>query len=66
MKLFLSRRDCEQLRGSSPDEELTDALTKMEISFFYMVVDVCIVSLRERSQTTGEVRNKFIVFVNFP
>lgn len=55
-----------QFSYEAPDEELTDGLRKMEISFFNMVVDVCIVSLKERSQTMGEVGNKFSVLVNFP
>ncbi len=35
----------------SPEEEVTDALQKMEISFFSVVVDVSITTLQERFQT---------------
>lgn len=31
-----------------------------------MVEDLCVMSLRERSQTMGEVENKFRVLVKFP
>lgn len=42
------------------DQEMTDALKKMEISFFSVVV------VQERFQTLGEVEKKFGVLVNFP
>lgn len=55
-----------QFSYESPDEQVSDALKKMEVSFFNVVVDVCIASLQERFQTLGEVHNKFGVLVNFP
>lgn len=55
-----------QFSYESPDEQVCDALKKMEVSFFNVVVDVCIASLQERFQTLGEVHNKFGVLVNFP
>uniref|UniRef100_A0A672Y3A4 TTF-type domain-containing protein n=1 Tax=Sphaeramia orbicularis TaxID=375764 RepID=A0A672Y3A4_9TELE len=55
-----------QFSYEAPDEKLTDALKKMETSFFNVVVDESIVSLQERSQALGEVEKKFSVLVNFP
>jgi len=55
-----------QFSYESPDEQVSDALKKMEISFFNVVVDVSITSLQERFQTLGEVEEKFGVLVNFP
>ena len=55
-----------QFSYEAPDEDVSDALKKMEISFFNVVVDVSIVSLQKRFQTLGAVVKKFRVLVNFP
>ena len=55
-----------QFSYEAPDEDVSDAIKKMEISFFNVVVDVSIVSLQERFQTLGAVVKKFRVLVNFP
>ena len=55
-----------QFSYEAPDEDVSDALKKMEISFFTVVVDVFIVSLQERFQTLGAIVKKFRVLVNFP
>ena len=44
---------------------MTDALRKIEISLFSVVVDVSIVSLQERFKILGEVERNFGVPVNF-
>lgn len=38
----------------------------MEVSFFNAVVDVCIVSLRERTEMMSDVTKKFGVLISFP
>lgn len=55
-----------QFSYESPDEQVSDALKKMEISFFNVVVDVSIASLQERFQTLNEVQGNFGVLINFP
>ncbi|XP_076055144.1 uncharacterized protein LOC143033535 [Oratosquilla oratoria] len=48
------------------DEPITDALKKMEFSFFNVVVDVAIESLRERTGMMSDHNLKFSVLINFP
>ena len=60
------RKTKRQFSYEIPDQEMTDALRKMEVSFFNVVVDVSIVSLQERFQALGEVEKTFGVLVNFP
>ncbi|KAJ8385496.1 hypothetical protein AAFF_G00185920 [Aldrovandia affinis] len=55
-----------QFSYESPDEQVSDALKKMEMSFFNVVVDVSIVSLQERFQALDEVQGHFGVLINFP
>ncbi|GAA6083151.1 zinc finger MYM-type protein 1-like [Tachysurus ichikawai] len=50
----------------APDESIGDALKKLETSFFNVVVDTALSSLDTRSQTLGEVNDKFGVLLNFP
>ncbi|XP_064104076.1 uncharacterized protein LOC135213912 [Macrobrachium nipponense] len=49
----------------APDEPITDALKKMEFSFFNVVVDMAIESLRERTGMMSDVAKKFSVLINF-
>lgn len=53
-----------QFSYEAPDEPLTDALKKMEVSFFNAVVDVAIASLRERTEMMSDVAKKFSVLIN--
>ncbi|XP_034056012.1 uncharacterized protein LOC117535596 [Gymnodraco acuticeps] len=55
-----------QFSYESPEEQVSDALKKLEVSFFNMVVDVSIASLQERFKALGEVEQKFGVLLNFP
>ncbi|XP_064079397.1 uncharacterized protein LOC135196474 [Macrobrachium nipponense] len=54
-----------QLSYEAPDEPITDALKKMEFSFFNVVVDMAIESLRERTGMMSDVAKKFSVLINF-
>ncbi|XP_076030856.1 uncharacterized protein LOC143019040 [Oratosquilla oratoria] len=55
-----------QFSYEASDEPITDALKKMEFSFFNVVVDVAIESLRERTGMMSDVAKKFSVLINFP
>ncbi|XP_076044692.1 uncharacterized protein LOC143027307 [Oratosquilla oratoria] len=55
-----------QFSYEASDEPITDALKKMEFSFFNVVVDVAIESLRERTGMMSDVAKKFSVLMNFP
>ncbi|KAK5881994.1 hypothetical protein CesoFtcFv8_020629 [Champsocephalus esox] len=55
-----------QFSYESLEEQVSDALKKLEVSFFNMVVDVSIASLQERFKALGEVEEKFGVLLNFP
>lgn len=55
-----------QFSYEAPDEPITDALKKIEFSFFNVVVDVAIESLRERTGMMSDVAKKFSVLINFP
>ncbi|XP_041860484.1 zinc finger MYM-type protein 1-like [Melanotaenia boesemani] len=50
----------------SHDEPFSDALRKLEVGFFSVVVDAAILSTRERFSTLENVGNKFGVLKNFP
>ncbi len=43
----------------APDESITDAMKRLEVSFFNVVVDCSIQSLEDRFQSLGEVRDNF-------
>lgn len=62
-RLWTTKR---QFSYEAPDEGLSDALKKMEISFFNVLVDVSIASLQERFQTLGWVEKNVGELVNFP
>ncbi|XP_042209665.1 uncharacterized protein LOC121857671 [Homarus americanus] len=49
----------------APDEPISDALRRLEVSFSDTVVDSDITSLNERFQSLGEVRDKFGVLFHF-
>ncbi|XP_042212755.1 uncharacterized protein LOC121859856 [Homarus americanus] len=49
----------------SADEHVSDALKRMETTFFNVVVDTAISSLNERFKTLGEVSEKFKVLLGF-
>ncbi|XP_076033038.1 uncharacterized protein LOC143020497 [Oratosquilla oratoria] len=55
-----------QFSYEASDEPITDALKKVEFSFFSVVVDVAIESLRERTGMMSDVTKKFSVLTNFP
>ncbi|XP_034081663.1 uncharacterized protein LOC117552398 [Gymnodraco acuticeps] len=55
-----------QFGYESPDEPIDDALKKMEITFFNVVLDTALSSLDERFQHLEEVNDKFGVLINFP
>ncbi|XP_034055759.1 uncharacterized protein LOC117535419 [Gymnodraco acuticeps] len=55
-----------QFSYESPEEQVSDALKKLKVSLFNMVVDVSIASLQERFKALGEVEEKFGVLLNFP
>ncbi|KAJ8383725.1 hypothetical protein AAFF_G00215670 [Aldrovandia affinis] len=55
-----------QFSYESPDEQVGDALKKMEMSFFNVVVDVSIGSLQERFQALDEAQGNFGALINFP
>ncbi|XP_076036551.1 uncharacterized protein LOC143022291 [Oratosquilla oratoria] len=55
-----------QFSYEASDEPITDALKKVEFSFFSVVVDVAIESLRERTGMMSDVAKKFSVLTNFP
>ncbi|XP_064122488.1 uncharacterized protein LOC135226712 [Macrobrachium nipponense] len=54
-----------QFSYEAPDEPITDALKKMEFSFFNVVVDMAIESLRERTGMMSDVAKKFSVLISF-
>lgn len=54
-----------QFGYESPDEPVQDALRKMEVTFFNVVVDRAISSLDERFQNLDDVNEKFGVLTNF-
>ncbi|CAM4654085.1 unnamed protein product [Leuciscus chuanchicus] len=60
------RKTKRQFSNESPDEPEGDALKKLEISFFNVIVDVSVTSLQERFKLLGDVEDKFGVLVNFP
>ena len=47
------------------DEPIADAMKRLEITFFNVVVDTTIQSLTDRFKTLGEVRDQFGVLLNF-
>ncbi|KAG7165066.1 putative hAT family C-terminal dimerization region-containing protein 25 [Homarus americanus] len=49
----------------APDEPISDASKRLEVSFVNTVVDSAITSLNERFQSLGEVRDKFRVLFHF-
>ena len=50
----------------SHDEPISDALTKLEVGFFNVVVDAATSALKERFSSLENVVNKFWVLTNFP
>ena len=51
--------------NESPDEPINDALKKMEVTFFNVVVDAAISSLQKSMQALREVRDRFGVLTSF-
>ena len=49
----------------APDEPIADAMKRLETTFFNVVVDTTIESLKDRFETLGEVRVRFEVLLNF-
>ncbi|XP_034069533.1 uncharacterized protein LOC117544522 [Gymnodraco acuticeps] len=49
----------------APDEPIADAMKRLETTFFNVVVDTTIESLKDRFETLGEVRARFGVLLNF-
>ncbi|XP_034544579.1 zinc finger MYM-type protein 1-like [Notolabrus celidotus] len=49
----------------APEEPIADALKRLEATFFNVVVDTAIGSLKDRFETLGEVRDRFGVLLNF-
>ncbi|KAK0137692.1 Zinc finger MYM-type protein 1 [Merluccius polli] len=60
------RKTKRQFSYESPDEPEGDALKKLEISFFNVIVDASVTSLQERFKLLSDVHDKFGVLVNFP
>ncbi len=50
----------------SHDEPLSDALRKLDVGFFNVVVDAATLAITERFSTLENVGNKFEVLTNFP
>ncbi len=50
----------------SHDEPFSDALRKLEVGFFNVVVDAATSAITERFSTLENVENKFGVLTNFP
>ncbi len=50
----------------SHDEHFSDALRKLEVGFFNVVVDAATSAITERFSTLENVGNKFGVLTNFP
>ena len=50
----------------SHDEPISDAITKLEVGFFNVVVDAAMSAIEERFSTLEVVGNKFGVLTNFP
>ena len=50
----------------SHDEPITDALRKLEVGFFNLVVDAATSAIKERFSALENVGNKFGVLTNFP
>ncbi|KAK0131568.1 Zinc finger MYM-type protein 1 [Merluccius polli] len=50
----------------SHDETITDALKKLEVGFFNVVVDAAMSSIKEKFSTLENVGNKFRILTNFP
>ncbi len=50
----------------SHDEPFSDALRKLEVGFFNVVVDAAMSAITERCSTFENVGNKFRVLTNFP
>ncbi|XP_034058243.1 zinc finger MYM-type protein 1-like [Gymnodraco acuticeps] len=48
----------------APDEPIADAMKRLETTFFNVVVDTTIESLKDRFETLGEVRARFGVLLN--
>ncbi|XP_024120007.1 zinc finger MYM-type protein 1 isoform X3 [Oryzias melastigma] len=59
------RNTQEQFSYEALDESMSDAMQKMEVSFFNLVVDKAIASLRERAEMMRKVAGKFSVLNNF-
>lgn len=49
----------------SPDEPISDAMRRLEVTFFNVVVDITNESIKDRFETLDEVRAKFGVLINF-
>ncbi|KAG0715476.1 hypothetical protein GWK47_011851 [Chionoecetes opilio] len=49
----------------APDEPIRDALKRLEIAFFNVVVDTTVESLKERFKSLGVMRSRFGVLLNF-
>ena len=47
------------------DEPFSDALKRLEVTFFNSVVDSALMSLQERFETMTQVRDKFGVLLDF-
>uniref|UniRef100_UPI00359004C9 zinc finger MYM-type protein 1-like n=1 Tax=Myxine glutinosa TaxID=7769 RepID=UPI00359004C9 len=50
----------------APDEPVSDALKRLDTTFFNVVVDSAIASLDDGFETLGQVKSKFGVLQNFP
>uniref|UniRef100_A0A8C8A234 TTF-type domain-containing protein n=1 Tax=Oryzias sinensis TaxID=183150 RepID=A0A8C8A234_9TELE len=55
-----------QFNYEAPDECITNALNRLEVSFFNIVVDTAIQSVQDRFDTITNVRDKFSVLYKFP
>ncbi|XP_034089177.1 uncharacterized protein LOC117557448 [Gymnodraco acuticeps] len=65
LKVKRLRSTKRQFGYETADEPFSDALKKLEVTFFNTVVDSALKSLQERFETLSQVKEKFGVLLNF-
>lgn len=63
--LSKARESCENMNVEAADETVNDAVKRMEVTLFNVVVDTAIQSLEDRFKSLKNVRDKFSVLVSF-
>ena len=65
LKEKILRNTKRQFAYEAADEPFSDALKRLEVTFFNSVVDSALMSLQERFETMTQVRDKFGVLLDF-